>query len=234
MQKTQEIKERIEQAGGRYVATSRYRHPSVSPFVLPGGKGFGLFDSEKMVETLLSSLSFIEQLGKKKDVILFVSSRRESVDLMEQIAKDLSLPYMLNRWIGGTLSNFRNIRGRVERMERLRKDRDDEKWLKYTKKERVLLNRELAKLENRFSGIDVMDVPPAAVFVLDTKKDAITVEEANRAGIPVIGFSNADADMSVITHPIVANIRSRDTVSYILSLVKEAYEAGARGGKEEA
>lgn len=222
----------MTKVGGQYALTNRYRHPSVSSFVTSGRGGRGVFDLEKITEVLQSALSFIEQLGRKKQIILFVSSRRETVDLVERIAADLSMPYMLNRWIGGTLSNFKNIKGRVDRMERLRKDSEEGKWSKYTKKERVLLNRELAKLENWFSGIGTMDVLPGAVFVLDVKKEAIAVSEANSVGISVIGFSNADADLTVAGYPIIANIHSHETVAYVLSLVKEAYEAGVKGGKD--
>lgn len=145
------------------------------------------------------------------------------MDAVRKTAQDLSLPYMLNRWIGGTISNFSNIHGRVERMEHLRKEKEEGKWSDRTKKERVLMNRELAKLENRFAGITDMDELPAAIFVLDTRKEHIAVTEANGAGVPVIGFSNINADLNLVQHPIVANIQSRETVTYVLSLIERAY-----------
>ena len=224
-------KEKIEailKVGGQYAVTNRYRHPSLISFI-SRGRGFKkVFDLEKTAELMEKTLSFVEECGKKGHVILFVSTRQETVDLMKQAAENLSLPHMLNRWIGGTLSNFKNIRSRVEKMEKMQQEKDEGIWTKYTKKETVLLNRELAKLENRFTGVKSLTDMPHAVFVLDTRKERIAVKEANAVGVSVIGFSNADADLNLIQHPIIANIQSRDAVAYILSLVEEAYKRGVK------
>ena len=235
MPNNQDIGKEITKAGGQYAVSNRYRHPSFASMITGTG-GTAVFDLEKMVAMLQGTLSFVEACGKKGAVILFVSTRKETVGLVEGAAKNLSLPHMLNRWIGGTLSNFKNIRGRVERMESLRKEKEDGGWTQYTKKERILLNRELTKLESRFSGIASLTELPDAVFVLDTKKEHNAVTEVNSMGIPVIGLSNANADRSLIQHPIVANIQSRDAVRYILGLVESAYLAGAgkKGGDRKA
>ena len=217
----------ITAAGGHYAIINRYRHPSLAPLVAQGKGKRSVFDVEKIAEMAQSTLSFIEQCGRKGQVILFVSTRYETVDLVEQTAKNLSLPYMLNRWIGGTLTNFKNIRSRLNRLAQLEKEQKDGKWKKYTKKEKVLMKREMTKLEGRFSGIASMENPPAAIFILDTRKEKNAVTEATQINIPIIGFSNADADKNLIQHPIIANIQSRQTVEYILSLVEKAYKAGA-------
>lgn len=214
--------------GGQYAITSRYRHPSLIPFIAENKKDRGIFNLEKTVEVMEKTLAFIEECGKKGHIILFVSTRQETVDLMEQTALNLSLPYMLNRWIGGTLSNFKNIKGRTEKMKRMQQEKEEGRWTKYTKKEKVLFNRELSKLENRFTGIVSLNELPQIIFVLDTRKEKIAMKEANNAGIPVIGFSNADADINLIQHPIIANIHSRDTVAYVLNLIEEAYKEGVK------
>ncbi len=232
MSDNEEITKKITDAGGQHAVTSRYRHPSVTPFVVGTGSK-GVFDIEKVAEMLQSALTFIEQCGRHGQVIFFVSTRRETVDLVEKTAENLLLPRMLNRWIGGTLSNFKHIRGRVERLERLQREKDEGKWTKYTKKEKVLMNRELTKLESRFSGISTLENLPAAVFILDTYREKNAVIEANNAGIPIIGFSNANADLHVVQYPIIANIQSRDTVAYVLSLVENAYRRGASGGADK-
>ena len=218
----------ITKVGGQYAVTSRYRHPSLIPFIAENRKNRGIFDLEKTVEVLEKTLLFIEECGKKGHIILFVSTRQETVDLVKQAAENLSLPHMLNRWIGGTLSNFKNIKGRVEKMKQMQQEKEEGKWTKYTKKEKVLLNRELAKLENRFTGIASLSELPQVVFVLDTRKEKIAVKEANNAEIPVIGLSNADADIKPVQYPIIANIYSRDAAAYILDLVEEAYRKGVK------
>ena len=221
-----EIAQEIERVGGHYAVTNRYRHPSLTAMI-KGKKGNQtVFDVEKITEMLEKTLTFVEECGKKGHIILFVSTRQETIDLMKKVAEDLSLPYMLNRWIGGTLSNFVNIKGRINKMTTMQQEKEQGSWTKYTKKEKVLLNRELAKLENRFTGIAKLTELPQALFVLDTRKESIAVKEANSAGVPVIGFSTANADVYQIQHPIIANIHSREAVTYILGLVEEAYKKG--------
>lgn len=224
----------IEKTGGHYAVTNRYRHPSLMSYISRGSsKSRGVFNLEKTTEMLQKTLDFITDCGKKNHNILFVSTRQETVDLVRKTAENLSLPHMLNRWIGGTLSNFSNIRGRVERMIRMQKEKNEGGWTKYTKKERVLLNRELTKLENRFTGIATMTDLPKVVFVLDARKEKIAVKEASGAGIPVIGFSNADADLHSVRYPIVANIQSRDTSVYIMNLIEEAYLKGKKAEQQQ-
>ena len=233
MANAKDIANAMTKVGGHYAMTSRYRHPSLVSFIAEHKGSRGVFDLEKTVNMLEKTLSFIEACGKKGDNILFVSTRQETVDLVRQTAENLSLPHMLNRWIGGTLSNFKNIKSRAEKMQKMQQEKEEGGWTKYTKKEKVLLNRELTKLENRFTGIATLTELPNAIFVLDTRKEKIAVKEANDTNVPVIGFSNADANVHLIQHPIIANIHSRDTVTYILNLVEDAYKEGLKN-KETA
>lgn len=231
MVNSKELAQEIERVGGHYAVTNQYRHPSLAS-VVEGKKGNrAIFAMEKIVAMLEKTLAFVEECGKKGHIILFVSTRQESVDLVRKTAENLSLPHMLNRWIGGTLTNFTNIKGRLNKMSTMQKEKEEGAWTKYTKKEKVLLNRELAKLENRFTGIATVTELPQAIFVLDTRKESIATKEANSAGIPVIGFSSANADVHRIQHPIIANIHSREAVKYILTLVEEAYKKGVSSKK---
>ncbi|MCY4576895.1 MAG: 30S ribosomal protein S2 [Candidatus Kaiserbacteria bacterium] len=233
MANNKDIAQEIERVGGHYAVTNRYRHPSLGSMI-EGKKGNqAVFSLEKVTDLLEKTLAFVEECGKKGHIILFVATRQETVDLVKQTAENLSLPYMLNRWIGGTLSNFTNIKGRINKMSTMQKEKEEGAWTKYTKKEKVLLNRELAKLENRFTGIAALTELPKAIFILDTRKESIAVKEANGAKVPVIGFSTANADIHRIQHPIIANIHSRQAVTYILSLVEEAYKKGASNKEKE-
>ena len=227
----QTIVKTLEELGGSFATTNKFRHPTQIPFIKPQTNGRDILDTDKIAKEIEKTLSFVEECGSKGLVILFVSSRHESLDLIKKTAETLSLPHMTERWIGGTLSNFRNIRSRVEKMIQMKKDEESDAWNKYTKKERVLLNRELGKLETRFLGIENMTHVPAIMFVVDVKREKNAVEEANALNIPVIGFSNADADLNKIQYPITANIASRKTVEYVLSLVEEAYNKGVKSKK---
>ena len=233
MFEVRDIQKEIVKVGGQYAVANRNKHPSAKHLVAPSKSGKAVFDVEMISDILKSTLAFVESCGKKNQIILFVSTRKESIDFIEKIAKNLTMPYVLDRWIGGMLSNFKNIRGRVDKMERMRKERLEDKWTKNTKKEKVLMDRTLSKLESKFGGISSMERLPSAIFILDTQKEKIAVNEAKTAGVPIIGFSNANADLNSIEYPIVANIQSRDAVSYILKLVEEAYLSGAKSDKSD-
>ena len=229
MQSARDIVQEMEKVGGQYALTKRYRHPSMQAIVRQKASGGLCFDLEKTVEMLTKALTFIEAVAKKEGSLFFVSTRRETADMVQKTAEELSQPYMVNRWVGGTISNFKNVRSRVERMEKLVKEREEGRWTHYTKKEKVLMTRELGKLQGKFSGIASMTERPAALIVFDTKREKIAVSEAIRSKIPVIGFSNANADLRAAQYPVPMNIYSREAVAYLLGLVKEAYTKGKEG-----
>ena len=222
---TQIVKD-LEACGGNFASANQYRHPSQKDNVIVKPAGRDILNLEETSKMMERAFTYLEECGSRGQVILFISSRHESLDLVRNTATSLSLPHMTVRWIGGTLSNFRNIRGRVEKMIRLRKDKDTGAWAKNTKKERVLLDRELAKLDLRFGGIENMERLPSAVFVVDGKREHIVIDEANRLNIPVISCSNTDTDLTKVQYPITINITSRPCMEYVMRAVEEAYRKG--------
>lgn len=228
MQSEKDVIQELENLGAQYALTNRYRHPSNQSLTEQRAVGQFVFDLEKVVAMLSHALAFVEEVGKKKGSILFVSTRRETTDLIQKTAENLSQPYMINRWIGGVISNFKNVRSRVDRMEKLAKENDEGAWTQYTKKERVLLTRELSKLKNKFSGIASMTELPAAVVVFDVKREAIAVKEALRSHIPIVGISNVNADIQLVQYPVSLNIYSRNVTAYVLTRIEEAYRKGEK------
>ncbi len=217
--------EELKEVGAEYAFSNRYRHPSTIPFMMGGG-GINKFDLTKVVEELNKLLEFVRLLGKEKKKILFVTSRNESRSILKDLAERLSMPYITGRWIGGTISNFDNIKNRISRLQTLRSEKESGAWTKFTKKENVLLNRELDKLETRFSGIVTLEGKPDALFVIDANRESIAVLEANRLGIPIIGLVNSDTDLSMIDYKIIANNTSRKSVQYFLNKIEEEYKKG--------
>ena len=232
MQDNKTIVKDLSDRGGQYATITRFRHPTQKSFIITKKDARDVFDLEQTASVIGKTLDFIKECGKKGNVILFVSSHQETLDIIEDLAKELGLPFMANRWIGGVLSNFKNIRSRVDRMIKLQKEKEDGSWTKFTKKERILLDRELLKLKNHFGGIENLDRIPSAVFIVDTKKEHIATKEANSVGVPIIGFSNADADLRVVQYPIITNIHSVQIVEYIKSLVLDAYKSGVSSHSE--
>jgi len=148
---------------------------------------------------------------------------------VKDVAEKIGAPYCAGRWIGGTLTNFKNIRKRIERLERLTTDRDSgELEKKYTKKEQLLLSREIEGLLFRFGGITKMADLPGALFVVDARHEKTAVAEANQLGIPVISLSSSDCDFAKVKFPIPGNDTSIKSISYVTNEIGNAYAEGRR------
>jgi small subunit ribosomal protein S2 len=223
-----QIKELFER-GAHYAYSKARRHPSAQEFIFGTKDGVELFDLEKTVEALTSAEDFLKALGSERKQILFVSTKNEARRYVEEAAQILDMPYVTQRWVGGVLTNFKQIRSRVERLEELREDK--EKGLlkeKYTKKERLLLDREVAGLEKNFGGIVSMKKLPAAVIIVDSQFEHNATAEIVQKNIPIIALANSDSDLSNITYPIPANDSSHKTIAYVVGRLRDAYKEGLK------
>jgi small subunit ribosomal protein S2 len=136
------------------------------------------------------------------------------------------MPYVAGRWIGGTITNAPEVKKRVAKFEDLQKQKEKGELTKYTKKERLLIDREISNLDEMFSGIVSMKEMPKALFVIDPKKEFIAVAEAKKAGIPVVALCNTDCDITKVDYPIVANDSSVSSISLFISEIVKAYKSG--------
>ena len=140
------------------------------------------------------------------------------------------MPYVAGRWIGGTLTNFKNIRKRIERMQRLMSERESGELEKYTKKERLLISREIDELLGRFGGLEKMAELPSALCIIDTRHEDTAVQEAKQMKIPVVGLSSTDCDFSLVRYPVPANDTSVKSIKLIVNEMADAYAEGKRTG----
>jgi small subunit ribosomal protein S2 len=138
------------------------------------------------------------------------------------------MPYVAGRWIGGTLTNFKNIRKRIERLEKLTKERESGELTKYTKRERLMIDREIEELLGRFGGLVSMTDLPGALFVIDSRHEETAVKEANQLKIPVVALSNTDCDFSLVQYPIPGNDTSVKSIKLVAEAVASAYADGKR------
>jgi small subunit ribosomal protein S2 len=159
-------------------------------------------------------------------MILFVGSKNEAQESIRKTADSLTMPYVAGRWIGGTFTNFPQIRKRVERMEMLMTQREKGELGKYTKKERLLIDREIDNLNRFFAGITSMKEMPKAMFVIDAKHETIAVTEAHKVKIPVIALCGTDNNLKDVEYPIPGNDASRASVGFFLDEIAAAYKSG--------
>ena len=165
-------------------------------------------------------------MAEKNGVILFIGGKNESVGAVTTVASSINMPFVAGRFIGGTLTNFPEIKKRVEKLETLTSQKEKGELSKYTKKERLLIDREIEKLKTFFSGLSVMKRVPDAIFVVDAKRESIAVKEAHTMHIPVIALCGTDNNLNEVTYPIPANDSSKASIEFFLREIAKAYQAG--------
>ena len=220
--------ERLYEAGAHFGFSRSRRHPSVSQYLFGTKNGTDIFDLEKTEELLKEATSFISSLGKEGKQVLFVGTKEEAATLVRQSADSLSMPYVVHRWIGGTITNFAEIKKRIARLLELKEQKESgELERKYTKKERLMISREIEKLELNFGGLTSLEKLPAALVVVDPRHESIAVLEARAHNIPVVAVMSSDCDASLVTHPIVVNDAHQKSVALILKEITNAYQETA-------
>ena len=213
-------------AGAHFGFIKSRRHPSTKPFIYGIKNKIEIFDLEKTSESLAKALAFVEELGTKNAKILFVSGKNEAKASITSTAEAINMPYVAGRFIGGTLTNFPEIKKRVDKMESWISQKEKGELAKYTKKERLLIDREIDKLKVFFWGISSMKSLPQAVFVIDSKKEFIAVKEAQKMGIPVIALCGTDNNLNEVDFGIPGNDASKTSIEFFLGKIAESYKAG--------
>lgn len=214
---------------GAHVGYSRTRrHPTSEPFLYATKDRTDIFNLELTAQRLTKATDFATSLAQAGKQIVFVGGKHEAQEVVKSAAERAGLPYVAGRWIGGTLTNFKNIRKRIDRLEKLMAERESGELAKYTKKERLMIDREIDELLARFGGIVNLRELPAALFVVDTRHEDTAVREANQMKIPVIGLSSSDCDFSLIQYPIPANDTSVKAVRLVVNEIADAYLKGKK------
>jgi small subunit ribosomal protein S2 len=223
---TAELK-RLFDTGAHFAQVKSRRHPSMKPFLV-GTKGRQeIIDLVKTVEQLEAAKGAMAALAKEGKTILFVGGKVEIAALVKKAAQDVGAPYVAARWLGGTISNWTEIKKRVDRLTELLESSATGALAKqHTKLELVMIGREKTRLETRLDGITTMTKKPDALLVVDTKHEKHAVKEANDAGIPIIAIMSSDCNLKEAAYPIVANDTSRETVKLILAELTEAFTTG--------
>ena len=220
-------------AGAHFGFVKSRRHPSALPFIFGSKNKIEIFDLEKVEVELEKALSFIENKATEGAAMLFVGGKSEARKAVENAGQELSMPFVAGRWIGGTLTNFPEIRKRVAKLEDLMTQKEKGELGKYTKKERLLIDREIDKLNMYFSGLSLMKSLPKILVVVDPKKEHIAVTEAKRMNIPVVAIAGSDCDLHSVDYAIPANDASIASISFLIGEIVRSYKAGIAKKKPE-
>ncbi len=211
--------------GAHFGYSRTRRHPSVAKHLFGTKNKVDIIDIEQTETMLTTATDFMKSLGEKGKTVIFVGSKPEAKEATRAAAESLGLPFVTSRWVGGILTNFPEIKKRLMRLEELRAAKiSGDLQKKYTKKEQLLIAREVAKMEELFSGIVSLKGLPDALLIVDPKKEEIAVLEAKRLGIPTIGIGSTDCDITAVTYPILANDSSRTSIEFVIKHLAEAYK----------
>lgn len=218
--------ENLFKAGAHFAYAKSRRHPSAKPFIFGVKNKVEIFDLEKKQVELEKAKDFVKKIGETGGKILFVAGKSEAKNQIQNIASTLGMPYVAGRWIGRTLTNFPEIRKRVVKLEALTAQKEKGELEKYTKKERLLIDREIEKLNASVSGIIPMKELPKALFVVDSKREHIAIAEAKQVGIKIVSLSGSDCDLGDVDYAIPGNDVSAQSITYITQEIASAYKEG--------
>lgn len=203
-------------------------HPKMAENVVGIRNTIHIIDLEKTKTGLEAALKFISEIFEKKETLLFVGTKIPLRNVVREVAQDSGLPYVTERWLGGTFTNFKVIAQRAKYFKELQKEKEAGKLEKYTKKERVKIEKELQNLGTKFEGIKDMEKIPDAVFICDIVKDKLCLKEAKMKGIKVVAIVDTNADPTLVDYPIPAHDDAISSVKYILEKVAEVIKKLAK------
>jgi small subunit ribosomal protein S2 len=221
------------EAGVHFGHQTRRWNPKMRKFIFTERNGIHIIDLRKTLDRLKAAQNAVRGTVLKGERVLFVCTKKQLRSIIEEEAQRCGAFYVTERWLGGMMTNFQTIRKQIRRLKELERGQEENAFEFYTKKERLLLDRERAKLDKYLSGVKDMTRLPAAMFVVDARREHIAVKEAARLGIPVVAIADTNADPDVIDFPIPGNDDAIRSVSLITKAIADAIEAARREVPEE-
>ena len=221
------------EAGVHFGHQTRRWNPKMRKFIFTERNGIHIIDLRKTLDRLKAAQNVVRGTVLKGEKVLFVCTKKQLRSIIEQEAQRCGAFYVTERWLGGMLTNFQTIRKQIRRLKELERGQEENAFEFYTKKERLLLDRERAKLDKYLSGVKDMTRPPAVMFVVDARREHIAVKEAARLGIPVVAIADTNADPDLIDYPIPGNDDAIRSVGLISKAIADAIEVARREVPEE-
>ena len=225
--------EQLLEAGCHFGHLKRKWNPAMAPYIFMERNGIHIIDLHKTVAKIDEAAGALKQIAKSGKKILFVATKKQAKDVVAQKAASVNMPYVIERWPGGMLTNFPTIRKAVKKMANIDKLIQDGTFANLSKREILQINRQRAKLEKNLGSISDLTRLPSALFVIDVYKEAIAVHEANRLGIPVFGIVDTNSDPKNVDFVIPANDDATKSVEVILDACCAAIAEGLEERKVE-
>lgn len=211
----------LMKVGAHYGYTRTRRHPSTKAYIATSANGVDFIDLEKTNADFEKAVTFLKSVLATNKQILFVGTKPEIRQIVKEVALSMNQPYVADRYIGGAITNFPEIKKRIEKLHDLLSKKEKGELSMYTKKEQVLIQRDIDRLDRNFGGMTTVSTLPGAVVIVDARKEEMCVAEAKRMRIPVVAFANTDCDINDIEYPIVCNDGAAGSVRVMLEELKK-------------
>lgn len=214
------------EAGVHFGHQTRRWNPKMRPFIFTERNGIHIIDLQQTASRLVVALDFIRDVASNGEQVLFVGTKKQARDVVEAEAKRCGMPYVTNRWLGGTLTNFQTIRGRCEYVSRREESRERGDFFRLHKKEQLKIDKEIEKLNRHLGGIKEMNRIPGAVFIIDPDAEGISVAESRRVGMPIVAMCDTNCDPDAIDYPIPSNDDAIRAIKLLTAKVADAVIEG--------
>lgn len=216
------------ESGVHFGHQKRFWNPKMKKFIFAAKNGIHVIDLHKSIPMIEAAYNFVKQTAENNGTILFVGTKKQAQESIESEAKRCGMYYVNQRWLGGTLTNFKTLRKNIGRLKEIEKLEAAGMFEKLPHKEVASLKKEKAKIEKMLGGIRDMTALPSLIFVVDAKKEEIAIKEARKLGIPVVGIADTNCDPDMIDYPIPANDDAIRAVKLICSVVADAVLDGRK------
>jgi len=223
--------EELLDAGVHFGHQRRRWHPRMAPYIYSEEKGVHIFDLAKTRDRLIAAAKFLNQTAKNGGAIIFVGTKRQAKEIVESEAKRSGAMFITERWLGGLLTNFDQVKVNMERLNELTEKREKGELAHYTKKEQLLIDRQIKKLEIFVGGIRDLQELPAAIVLASARKEQVAVREAHRKGVPLVAIVDTNADPTPVDYPIPGNDDARKSLALLFKVLADAVEEGYRKGE---
>jgi small subunit ribosomal protein S2 len=220
-------------AGVHFGHLTRKWDPKMAPYIFMEKNGIHLIDINKTLVCLDDACKAIKNIARTGKKIMFVATKKQAQEVVAEEAKRLHMPYVTERWLGGMLTNFATVRKSLKKLSNIDKMTKDEAYKTLAKRERLIIQREKEKLEKLLGGVSQMKSAPAALFIVDVKREHIAIAEAHRLGIPVFAIVDTNSNPNLVDYPIPANDDAYKSIALIIKAVSEAIEEGTAEKKKD-
>jgi len=224
------LKELLE-AGCHFGHQTVRWNPKMRPYIFAARDGVHIFDLAKTKEGLEEAVAFAKATASDGGKILFLGTKRQAREVVEKTAQKVKMPYVTQRWLGGTLTNFEQIKKSLEKLKTMKEKREAGEYKEYTKKEQLLLDREVERLEKFFGGLAGLEELPEAIFIVDVKREFSAALEAQRRGVKVVAMTDTNADPDLVDYVIPCNDDANKAIELVVEAIGEAIEEGLQPRK---